>query len=104
MRRQQIVLQPTGCAQVRVGSHILFHTIILPLNIMRVFEALQVLRSGLSQEAEVLDDSRSDRFQELCRRWSDVDKEVPGAIVLPSCEADCQIAVNLLVPLSKPRD
>jgi hypothetical protein len=86
-------------------SHILFHTIILPLNTMRVFEALQVLRSGLSQEAEVLDDSRSDRFQELCRRWSDVDKEeVPGAIVLPSCEADCQIAVNLLVPLSKPRD
>ena len=84
--------------------HILFHTIILPLNIMRVFEALPVLRSGLSQEAEVLDDSRSDRFQELCRRWSDVDKEVPGAIVLPSCEADCQIAVNLLVPLSKPRD
>jgi hypothetical protein len=72
---------------------------------MRVFEALQVLRSGLSQEAEVLDDSRSDRFQELYRRWSDVDKEeVPGAIVLPSCEADCQIAVNLLVPLSKPRD
>jgi hypothetical protein len=61
---------------------------------MRVFEALPVLRSGLSQEAEVLDDSRSDRFQELCRRWSDVDKEVPGAIVLPSCEADCQIAVN----------
>jgi hypothetical protein len=72
---------------------------------MRVFEALQVLRSGLSQEAEVLDDSRSDRFQELCRRWSDVDKEeAPGAVVLPSCEADCQIAVNLLVPLSKPRD
>jgi hypothetical protein len=72
---------------------------------MRVFEALQVLRSGLSQEAEVLDDSRSDRFQELCRRWSDVDKEeAPGAVVLPSCEADYQIAVNLLVPLSKPRD
>ena len=42
----------------------------------------------LSQDAKVLTDSNNDEFKELLRRWSDIDKQIPGAIVLVATEED----------------
>lgn len=66
-------------------------------------DALPMLRSQLTRDAEILDDHGSNRFQELARRWSDGDIKIPGAMVLPSNEVDCQTVVSCLMPSTRHR-
>ncbi|KAI0972264.1 hypothetical protein F4678DRAFT_471811 [Xylaria arbuscula] len=46
-------------------------------------ELLQGLVEDLGSDVEVLVDKNSPRFKELSKRWTDIDREIPGAIVLP---------------------
>ncbi|KAK7053058.1 hypothetical protein VNI00_004379 [Paramarasmius palmivorus] len=56
----------------------------------------------LSPGAKVLTDSSTEEFQGLLGRWSDIDKQTPGAIVLVATEEDVvqtvKLAVNSEVP------
>ncbi|KAK1230304.1 hypothetical protein PQX77_006597 [Marasmius sp. AFHP31] len=56
----------------------------------------------LSQDAKVLTDSNHDEFKELLRRWSDIDKQIPGAIVLVATEEDVVKTVKLAVESQVP--
>src|SRR4051794_38587369 len=46
-------------------------------------EVLQELRSHLGEGIEILADKMSPRFQEFAKRWTDIDRQTPAAIVLP---------------------
>ncbi|KAF4615002.1 hypothetical protein D9613_002460 [Agrocybe pediades] len=60
------------------------------------------LRSKLSVAASILTDPESKQFQELCLRWSDINRRVPGAIIVASNEADVEQTVALAAELSIP--
>lgn len=60
------------------------------MNLQSFFGQLQ---SNLSSQAKVLTDSQSEEFQQLLLRWSDIDRKIPGAIVVAGVEADVAIAV-----------
>lgn len=47
-------------------------------------ELLQNLSNDLGPDVEILVDKNSSRFKELSKRWTDIDRETPGAIVLPT--------------------
>lgn len=43
---------------------------------------------------EILTDQADPRFQEFAKRWSDIDRQIPAAIVLPESEEHIQKTVN----------
>lgn len=51
------------------------------------------LKQDLAPEGRVLVDSDAEEFQRYLVRWSDVDKQVPGAIVVVKDESHAQKAV-----------
>ncbi|RDA83429.1 hypothetical protein CP532_4415 [Ophiocordyceps camponoti-leonardi (nom. inval.)] len=51
---------------------------------------------------EVLADSSQERFQQYAVRWSDLDRQIPAAIVLPETEAQIQETVRWAVRYSVP--
>lgn len=53
------------------------------------------LRRYAGPDLEILTDSSESRFQELSRRWSDIDRQIPAAIVLPESEEQIQRTVSL---------
>lgn len=53
------------------------------------------LRRYAGPDLEILTDSSDSRFQELSRRWSDIDRRIPAAIVLPESEEQIQQTVSL---------
>ena len=57
---------------------------------MSVESKLSKLEALLSSDCEVITNSSPEKFQEYCKRWTDVDRQVPAAIVLPRSEQDCQ--------------
>lgn len=64
-------------------------------------EFLSLLRNGFSKDSSVLTPGE-DGFDELLRRWSDLDVKVPGAIVEPTTEEDFVLAASLTLPRALP--
>jgi hypothetical protein len=54
---------------------------------------LQLLQTLVGPSLEILVDKNDARFQEFAKRWSDIDREIPGAIVLPETEEQIQKTV-----------
>lgn len=61
---------------------------------MAVLEHIPSLRNSLSSASEILVDSSSSDFQERLQRWTDINREEPAAIILPSSESDCLQTVS----------
>ncbi|KAI1288525.1 hypothetical protein F5Y03DRAFT_401742 [Xylaria venustula] len=57
-------------------------------------ELLQNLVDDLGLDVEILIDKDSPRFEEPSKRWTDIDRETPGAIVLPDSPPLIQRAVR----------
>ena len=55
---------------------------------------LPTLKESLPSSCEVLTDPQQPDFQVYLKRWSDVDRKTPGAIILPTSEADIQHVVR----------
>lgn len=54
------------------------------------------LRRYTGSDLEILTDSEDSRFQELSKRWSDIDRQIPAAIVLPESEEQIQKTVGII--------
>ena len=51
-------------------------------------EVAHNLATTLSDKARITTDASSAEFKELLRRWSDLNIQVPSAIIEPNCEED----------------
>ncbi|PQE28581.1 FAD binding domain containing protein [Rutstroemia sp. NJR-2017a WRK4] len=58
---------------------------------------LPALQDTLGPVVEILTDPLDPTFIEQARRWTDIDREMPAAIVLPRNEGDCQKIVQWAV-------
>lgn len=58
------------------------------------------LQRHVGSDLEILTDSTGARFQEYSKRWPDIGRQIPAAIVLPRSEEQVQSTVCslLLVP------
>ncbi|XDG04463.1 hypothetical protein ABKA04_004078 [Annulohypoxylon sp. FPYF3050] len=63
---------------------------------------LDELQVQIGPSLEILVDKDSARFQEYAKRWSDIDRQIPGAIVLPVSEEQIQKTVQWAVKASVP--
>lgn len=54
-----------------------------------VLSRIPVLQGAVAGDCEILHDSNDGRFQQRLARWTDIDRKVPAAIVLPRTENDC---------------
>jgi len=61
---------------------------------MPSFAELQALAEKLSSASQILSDVHSSDFQERLKRWSDLNLQVPGAIILVRSEEDCAKTVS----------
>lgn len=61
----------------------------------RVFDELQ---RQAGSDLEILTDQSDARFQEYSKRWSDIDRQIPAAIVLPRSEEEIQSTVRHKLP------
>jgi hypothetical protein len=60
---------------------------------MVVLDYIPLLRQTLSPGSDILSDPEHSEFQELLKRWTDIERKEPAAIILPSSEDDCLRAV-----------
>ncbi|KAI1207303.1 uncharacterized protein F4807DRAFT_183671 [Annulohypoxylon truncatum] len=63
---------------------------------------LNELQAQVGPSLEILTDKDSTRFQEYAKRWSDIDRQIPGAIVLPVSEEQIKQTVQWAVKSSVP--
>lgn len=63
---------------------------------------LSSLKETLSSNADILTNPSDAIFQECLQRWSDIDKQTPSAIVLPTSEEDIQKTVQWALQTSTP--
>jgi hypothetical protein len=63
---------------------------------MAVLEHIPSLRESLSSDSEILVDPVSPDFQERLQRWTDINRQEPAAIILPSSEDECLKAVSVI--------
>jgi hypothetical protein len=61
---------------------------------MSIAHLTHELRALLSPKALILDDRDSDDFKAALVRWSDVDLQVPAAIIKPATEGDIVVTVS----------
>lgn len=52
------------------------------------------LQRQAGPDLEILTDQTDARFQGFAKRWSDIDRQVPAAIVLPKSEEQIQQTVS----------
>ncbi|KAL9094515.1 MAG: hypothetical protein Q9165_003074 [Trypethelium subeluteriae] len=69
---------------------------------MSIAAQIPLLRATVSSSCNILTDQYDAAFNEYMRRWSDIDKKTPGAIVLPTSEQDIQRTVQWAVKSSIP--
>ncbi|RAL03299.1 FAD-binding oxidoreductase [Aspergillus ibericus CBS 121593] len=50
---------------------------------------LSALQAVVAADCQILHDSQDPEFQKRLARWTDIDRKVPAAIVLPRSEEDC---------------
>jgi hypothetical protein len=55
---------------------------------MTILDFLTIIKAELSPGAKVLSDSRTEEFASAHQRWSDLNVQIPGAIVLVVTEDD----------------
>lgn len=60
---------------------------------MAIAAQMRGLKAAVASSCRILTDSESAEFQEYAKRWSDIDRQVPAAIVLPMTEEDVQKTV-----------
>jgi len=58
--------------------------------------AMELKASALSSSAQILSDHSDPAFQASMSRWTEINKQIPAAILLPACEEDVQKIVRLL--------
>jgi hypothetical protein len=63
-------------------------------SIMSITNLARELRTQLSPKAIILDDRDSADFKAALVRWSDVDLQVPAAIIKPATEDDIVVTVS----------
>ena len=66
---------------------------------MSVASKVLEVKGSLSAGSTILTDKESSEFQEYAKRWSDIDRQIPAAIVLPKTEADIQKIVRKLISI-----
>ncbi|RAL16638.1 FAD-binding oxidoreductase [Aspergillus homomorphus CBS 101889] len=70
---------------------------------VHVLSQLPLLQATVASDCQILQDPQSSTFQDHLRRWTDIDRQVPTAIILPRTEADClktvQWALQHSIPL-----
>lgn len=69
---------------------------------MSLATQLDELKYSLSPNCKILTNPNDLEFVEYLRRWTDVNLQVPGAIILPTKENDCQKIVQWAHKLSIP--
>ncbi|KAL9077826.1 MAG: hypothetical protein Q9157_003252 [Trypethelium eluteriae] len=69
---------------------------------MSITAEIPLLKATVSSGCNILTDQYDGAFNEYMRRWSDIDKKTPTAIVLPTSEQDIQITVQWAVKSSIP--
>lgn len=61
---------------------------------MAVATRMHGLKAALASSCQLLTDSESADFRKYAKQWSDIDRQIPAAIVLPTTEEDIQKIVN----------
>lgn len=56
-------------------------------------QLLDQLQVQVGPDLEILRDQNSARFLEFAKRWTDIDRQIPAAIVLPASEDQIQKTV-----------
>ena len=51
-----------------------------------LFQLLTELQSQAGPSLEILTNKEDNRFQELSKRWTDIGREIPAAVILPESE------------------
>ena len=69
---------------------------------MSVRHRILALHALVSPECEILNDPTDQTFQRHSERWTDIAREIPAAIVLPTTEADIQAIVQWAVESGVP--
>ncbi|TVY32060.1 FAD-linked oxidoreductase [Lachnellula subtilissima] len=69
---------------------------------MSKLSQLPELKAVLTPGCQILTDTSDAKFVEYLKRWTDIDLMVPGAIVLPTSEDDCQKIVQWASNFSVP--
>ncbi|CAI6338931.1 unnamed protein product [Periconia digitata] len=69
---------------------------------MSVIKALELFRKELGSEIEILADQHNGAFIEYAKRWTDIGRKTPAAIVVPSSEIQIQKTVKWAVENSVP--
>lgn len=62
---------------------------------MKLESFTESLRGALSEGSQILTDQKDQEFMTSLERWSNLDLQVPAAIVKPVSEADTVIIVRL---------
>jgi hypothetical protein len=65
----------------------------------RILELLHELQARAGETLKILTDENDTNFQELAKRWTDIDRKTPAAIVLPISEEQIQIVVRPILIL-----
>lgn len=73
-----------------------------PISNTSVRSLIHELKSIVSPDCDILAEPGEARFQEYTKRWTDIDRKIPGAIVLPRSEEDIQKVVRWAVKSSVP--
>ena len=60
----------------------------LPQSNTSVISQIIALEAIVGPNCEILKDSTDANFQQYAKRWSDIDRQIPAAIVLPRTEKD----------------
>ena len=58
------------------------------------FRLVQELQAHVGPDIEILTDASNIHFQEYAKRWTDIDRKTPSAIVLPASEEQIQKTVQ----------
>ena len=63
---------------------------------------ITALQEIVGYNCEVLSESSDARFQNYAKRWTEIDRQIPAAVVLPRTEKDIQKTVRWAVDSSIP--
>ena len=63
---------------------------------MNLGDFISVLHDKLSPNSKILTDQKNNDFKTSLERWSNIDLQVPGAIIKPANETDVVITVGLI--------
>lgn len=68
---------------------------------MLVASHIPELKAAVASQCEILTDSDDAKFREYAKRWTDIDRKIPAAIVLPTSEEGIQKTVSVFFGIFK---